>query len=228
MNEEKTAPQKNASDDHELNWEAIRQHLTESNTHLTEIEEMDEETLQAAWARRATQIAATLQEDEQGERLEIAHIRLGHELYGLDVQYIFDIRPLEGITRVPRVPAWVAGVVNLRGHIISVLDLQRFLDLPTEEGKNNNQHLILVQTPRMEVALLTDAVLAVESLPVNRIQEATGVIRGIPAEYVQGVVNQNGHASNGKNGQNYHNLLVLLDLPTLLADPKLIVHEEII
>ena len=62
-------------------------------------------------------------------------IRLGREVYGLETDYVFDIRPLESITHVPRVPDWVAGVVNLRGRIISVLDLQRFLGLPPVERR---------------------------------------------------------------------------------------------
>lgn len=76
----------------------------------------------------------------------------------------------------------------------------------------------------MEIALLADDVLSVEAPPASQVLEATDTIRGIHPEYVRGVAEHwRGDAPTNGDG-----LLVVLDLPALLADERLIVHEEIV
>ncbi len=180
------------------------------------------ETLQQTWTRRAARLARVPAEQEKGAQVELVLVRLGNEIYGLDVQCVSDIRPAELFTRVPRTPDWVAGVVNLRGRILSLLDLQRFLGLPqAEDGERVKPYLVVVEAPgaEMEVALLADEVLDVEALPASRLHDAAGTLRGIRPEYVRGI------AERGQDGDGA--LVVVLDLPALLADKQLIVYEEI-
>jgi purine-binding chemotaxis protein CheW len=222
-----------ARDAAQFDWNIVHQRLTESSARLAWMDDLTDEALQQAWARRAAQVALTLQEQEQDDQVEIAVIQLGRERYGLEVQYIFDIRMEENITRVPRVPEWVAGVVNLRGQIISVVDLQRYLGLPASEitPEAGPRHLLLVQTTQMELALLVDEVLSIQNLPANRIQEAASVVRGLPAEYVQGVYigsDTDGDKASPSEGSENTSLLMILNLSTLLADKQLIVQEEIV
>jgi purine-binding chemotaxis protein CheW len=222
-----------ARDVAQFDWAIIHKRLTDSSARLAWGDDLSDEALQQAWTRRASQMAQTLQEQEQGDQLEIAVIRLGRERYGLDVQYIFDIRLDENVTRVPRAPAWVAGVVNLRGQILSVVELQRYLGLPAvEKGPEaSTRHLLLVQTPQMELALLVDEVLSILNLPANRIQEAASVVRGLPVEYVQGVYinsDADGVKTAPSGGSENTSMLMILNLPAMLADKKLIVQEEIV
>jgi purine-binding chemotaxis protein CheW len=222
-----------AKDGAQFDWELIHRRLTESSARLAWVDELTEEALQQAWTRRAAQVAQTLQEQEQGEQVEVAVIQMGRERYGLEVQYIFDIRLEENITRVPRVPDWVAGVVNLRGQVLSVVDLQRYLGLTATKKtpEAGARHLLLVQTPQMELALLVDEVLSIQNLPASHIQEAASVVRGLPVEYVRGVYIENGtdgiNVTSSKGRENT-SLLVILNLSALLADKRLIVQEEIV
>src|SRR5437764_13434556 len=110
-----------------VDWEAVRRQIDEASQKLASSEEISPAALEQAWARRSAQIARKIQSEQQGEIVKAAIISLDNELYGLDVQYIFDIRVLERITFVLRVPAWVLGVVNWRGRILSVIALRRFL-----------------------------------------------------------------------------------------------------
>jgi purine-binding chemotaxis protein CheW len=202
-----------------FDWEDIRQRIAAAGAALSGMGQLAPEVVQEILERRAAQLAEVPLQEEEGERIELALIRLGSEIYGLEVRYVFDIRPVEQITRVPRVPDWVAGVVNLRGRILSVLDLQRFFGLPPAE-RDGDGFLVVVETPDVEVALLADDVLAVEVLPTSQVQDVADTIRGLPPEYVRGV------AELGGNGDGP--MMVVLDLPALLADKKLIVREEII
>lgn len=219
---------KGNSSPRQIDWEIVRQRIAQNNATVLDADTLSEEALQAAWERRKHQLAAVVQEEDQGEQIEIAIIRLGRELYGLDVEYIFDIRPLEGITHVPRVPAWVTGVVNLRGQIISVVDLLTFLGLPSNRHSSDEYYLLMVQIPGMELALLVDEVLSVESLPLRQVQEASGMVRGLRPEMVRGlVVRQQEQIAGATTNGGENETIVFLDLPALLSDPALIVREEI-
>jgi purine-binding chemotaxis protein CheW len=122
------------------------------------------------------------------------------------------------------VPDWVTGVVNLRGRILSVLDLQRFFGLAPAESKDEEDvvtpfpDLVVVETPEMEVALLAEDVLEIDLFPTNQIQAVTETIQGLGSEYVRGVIERGSEAP----------MIAVLDLPTLLADERLIIEEDVI
>lgn len=222
---EKASRQDRKIDGSKVDWEAIHRSVLNSSARLVWMDDVPQDVLEETWARRASLVAQVIEDGETGEQIEIAVVRLGQEVYGLEVEYIFEIRALDNLTRVPRVPDWVAGVVNLRGRIISVLDLPRFLGLPrtAKEDKNDedSHDLVVVETTTMELAIQVDEVLAIEALPVSQIQEATSAVRGIQAEYMRGIVIPTQSEADTIP-------LLILDLPTLLADKRLIVHEDII
>lgn len=211
----------------QIDWEAVRRQIEEANQRLAESEETSPAALEQAWARRSAQIAQKIQEEEQGEIVKAAIISLDNELYGLDVRHIFDIRPLERVTFVPRVPAWVVGVVNWRGRILSVVDLRRFLELPSNDAEpkaKNTQRLIVVQAGEMEVGLPADEVFSIETIPAGKIGMEEGDVRGIKPELVNGIFMRT-EPDKAQNGQG---IVVLLNLPALLADPRLVIREEVL
>ena len=212
----------------QVDWEELRRKVLESSSRLDWTDDVPPDILEQTWARRAVRIAQATEAEETGAQIDIAVVRLGKELYGLEARYVFDIHPLDNLTRVPRVPDWVAGVVNMRGRIITVLDLQRFLGLPPAEKKDDElvlHHLVLVETPTMELALLVDEVLAIETLPIAQIQETTGNGHGIRSEYMCGIFVRHSKTSSAVDNAT---LLVILNFPALLADKRLIVQDEII
>jgi purine-binding chemotaxis protein CheW len=190
------------------------------------------------WARRAEELARVPPRDESDSRLELLVVRLARETYGFEAHLASDIQPAERVARVPRVPPWIAGVTNVRGRILSVLDLAHFFGLapqgparereaqPRDQERSDGQAtgqrvLVVVETPQMELALVVDEVLAIQQVPLNRIQDATDTLRGLPPEYVRGVVEKTARAGND-------GLVLILDLPALLADEKLIVDQEVV
>ncbi|HET89200.1 MAG TPA: hypothetical protein ENN99_00450 [Chloroflexi bacterium] len=224
----------NSERERDLDWETIRQRVTELNTEVEETAEVALEEIQRVWARRAAELAQSLDEQDQGDQVRLVLIRLGREIYGIDAQYVYYVKPTEGITPVPRVPEWVAGVINMRGRILSVVDLRQFFGLPAgpDEGKGladlgeGMLQLVVIETPDMEIALLVDDVLTVESLPTGQMQDAAGTVRGLRAEYVQGVIARRDR--DPASGIEEDRLVVILDLLAVLSDPRLIVHEEIV
>ena len=216
----------------DFDWEAVRRRIAEATAAIEESIEVSPEELQRVWAQRAAVLAQAPVEEDTGEQIRLVLIRLGREIYGIDARYVYYVKPADLITHVPRVPEWVAGVVNLRGRILSVVDLRRFFGLPPAEISPDDDSesegvpsLVVVETPDMEVALVTDDVLTVESAPLSQIQDTTGTVRGLRPEYVRGVAAcKSGDAGEEGDGS----IVVVLDLVALLADERLIVHEEIV
>ncbi len=206
---------------------AIRSRIEATNQKRSSSEEISPADLEKAWARRSAQVAKKIQEEEQGEVVKAAIISLDNELYGLDVQYIFDIRALESITFVPRAPAWVLGVVNWRGRILSVINLRRFLGLPSkkdaETRAQTTQHLVVLQVGEMEVGIQADEVFLIELIPVSKIDTSYGVVRAIKPEFVNGLF-----IRSGLEAKNQLGIVLLLNLPALLSDHGLVIREEIL
>lgn len=204
-----------------FDWDEARQRITKALTELSNTEETPE-IVATLLQRRTTQLARVVEEADQGEQINLILAVLGREVYGLEAQYVADMRPVDHITRVPRVPAWVAGVINWRGHVVSVIDLLRWWNLPKREAAEGAAatvpYLVVIETTDLTVALLVDDVLAVEALPWSSVQEVGGTVRGLRTEFVRGVISHNAEDKQ---------LIIILDLPALLADPQLIIHEEI-
>jgi purine-binding chemotaxis protein CheW len=213
-----------AEREHAFDWEGIRQRLATINATLAGLGEPEPEMMEQVWAQRAAQLARPPEHEEEGEQIGLVLIRLGRELYGLNAQHVLEVRPLEQITRVPRAPNWVAGVVNLRGQVFSVIDLRRFFGLPQVTGEEDDAtpivySLALVETPDAEAVLMVNGVLAVVMLPASQIQGASDALGGLRSDYARGVIAQEGAEAQ---------TIVVLDLPALLADERLVVHEEVI
>jgi len=183
------------------------------------------------WAQRALQMAAAASTEESSEQIELVVLRVGRELLGIEVNYISAIRQNEPITRVPRVPAWVAGVVNLRGSILSVIDLRVFLGLPTapveehtiEHSTENKSGLLVVTATRdMQVVLLVDDVPGVEAQKVKDIRTETNILRGLRPEYVRGIVERR----SSQNHEERAEQVIVLNIEALLSDRRMIIHDE--
>jgi len=193
--------------------------------------EVAEELVEKIWKRRAEHLAQVVEQKIEGERIQLLVFRLGREVYGFDVKYVFDIRLIGEITLIPRVPDWVVGVVTIRGQILSVIDLRRFFKLPglsplEKKGPNLDQldHFqVSVETPQMEIALLVDEVLSVESIPLNQIKSQPNVWGELRPEYIHGIV-QHPNLNSGKDGS----IIIVLNLSALLADQDLIIEEKIL
>jgi purine-binding chemotaxis protein CheW len=197
-----------------------------TNPHTDEnpiINEISPDALEQILRQRAAQIARPIKEEEKGEQIELALIKIGKELFGIDVQSVLGIHPCGSITRLPRVPQWILGVTNISGHILAVLDLQSFLGLNPSEPQSGkavlDTYLIRISTLEIELALLVDEVLAIETLPMSKIQETTDATRGLPPEYIRGIY---------RHEQGETSLVLILNMTKLLTDPRLVIEEEII
>ena len=190
--------------------------------------------IEKIWAQRAEELSQTVLQTVPGVLASLLVFTLGSEQFGIETKYTLETRPAEQITRVPRVPDWVAGVVNLRGHILSVIDLRRFLRLPASgQDQVGQPALIFIQDEDMELAFLVDGILDVEDIPVEEIRKAAGdsqgqVTTGIShlsgqERYTSGVVKRD--KVTGLVGEN--EWFAVLNVPEILSDKGLIIQDEV-
>src|SRR5262245_16822662 len=79
--------------------------------------------------------------------LEVVEFRLAQERYGIESSCIREVYPLKEITPVPCTPSFVVGIINLRGQILSVIDLKKFFKLPDQAV--TSYKVIVAHTPEM-------------------------------------------------------------------------------
>jgi purine-binding chemotaxis protein CheW len=185
--------------------EAIRTALEQDSTPSREDE--------AARLRARAQALSREPEPEQAaqEYLEVVEFRLAQERYAIESPLIREVYPLKELTPLPCTPAFVRGVINVRGQIVSIIDLKTFFDLPDQALTDLNKVLI-VQNDRMEFGILADVIIGGRCIPHAAIQPPLATLSGIRAEYMYGVTSER---------------LVILDARKILADPRIVVHEEV-
>ena len=193
-----------------IDWQTVRKRLnavTDTlNRGLTPAEER--EILKARARALAREPLAQATESAHCELLEFS---LACETYGVEMVYVKETRPLLEITPVPCTPPFVLGLINVRGRIISVIDIKRFFDLP-EKGLTNLNKVIIMHDGEMEFGILADSVLGVRTVPLAELQPSLPTLSGVREEYLKGVTKER---------------TVVLDGKKLLGDSKIIVHEEI-
>jgi purine-binding chemotaxis protein CheW len=146
-----------------------------------------------------------------GTMLELLEFRLASERYALESRHVQEVHPLRDLTPLPGTPPFILGIVNVRGRILPVMDLKKFFDLP-ERGLTDLHRIILVRGHGLELGLLADVIVGVRSVAADSLQPSLPTLTGIRADYLKGV---------GEGP------LVVLDLDRLLADPKIVVHEDV-
>jgi purine-binding chemotaxis protein CheW len=108
------------------------------------------------------------------------------------------------ITKVPRAPDFVEGVINLRGKVIPIIDLRKRFGLSTRDHDKHTR-IIVIEINNMIVGFVVDSVSEVLRIPASTVEPPPPVVSGLESEYISGV------------GKLEDRLLILLDLNKLLS-----------
>lgn len=132
--------------------------------------------------------------------------KLGAEEFGADVLQIREISRLVDITRVPRAPSFVDGVINLRGRITPIVNLRRRFGFePKEPGPETR--IVIAELEGYPIGIIVDEVTDVLGIPVKNIDPTPELVTTeVSKEYLKGV---------GKVGEK--RLIILLDLDKVLS-----------
>jgi purine-binding chemotaxis protein CheW len=138
------------------------------------------------------------------EERQLVVFQLGAELYGVEIARVHEIIRLQAVTRVPRAPAFVEGVINLRGKVIPVVDLRRRFGLASAEHTRASR-IVVVEIGDQVVGTIVDGVSEVLRVNTAIIEPPSPVVAGVDSEYLHGIVRLPDR------------LVILLDLDRILA-----------
>jgi len=110
---------------------------------------------------------------------------LGEQCFGLDVLRVQEIVRHQPMTRVPLAHAMVRGLINLRGQIVTAIDLRRRLDLPALGGEHEPINIV-VQTDDGAVSLLVDEIGDVLELTDEQFERPPETLRGAARDLIRG------------------------------------------
>lgn len=131
--------------------------------------------------------------------------QLGGEQYGIDIKYISNIIRMSKITRVPKVPNYIKGVINVRGVVIPTISLRLKMGLPEDEVTKKTRIIILTLEQHESIGVLVDEVKEVVTLDEEHI-ERMGYEKDEKERFLSGV-----GKADGK-------LISLLDITSVLAE----------
>lgn len=143
-------------------------------------------------------------EARTAEERQLVVFKLGREEFAVGVTQVREIMRMEEITRMPKAPAFVEGIINLRGQIIAVIDLARRLHLETAE-RGDETRIIVVEAEGLKVGMIVDSVSEVLSINDQDVEPSPTLATDASAVYLQGVVKRE------------NRLIILLDLTRMLS-----------
>ncbi|MBI1988570.1 MAG: chemotaxis protein CheW [Betaproteobacteria bacterium] len=195
-----------------LNWREVQRRLEAARAAMERGWAPDAEEAKRILKARARALAREPAKDEaDGDYIEVVEFVLAYEQYAVETRHVREIHPLEHLTPLPCTPAFVLGIVNVRGEILSVIDLRKFFDLP-EKGLTDLNKVIVLESGPMVFGILADAVIGAKRIRLAGIQPSLPTLTGVREAYLKGVTAER---------------TVILDAEKLLADETIVVQEQV-
>lgn len=141
---------------------------------------------------------------QDDELLQLVTFSIGEEEFGVNILKVKEINRAMEITKVPRAPDFVEGVINLRGTVIPIIDLRKRFGLMAKPADKDTR-IIVIEINGIIVGFVVDAVSEVLRIPAGTVEPPPPVVAGVESDYINGV------------GKLRERLLIMLDLDRLLT-----------
>ncbi len=168
---------------------------------------LSQEVVQRLLAERAHLLARRPSRSALGTLTEVVICRLGDEQYAIELNRMRSVQRLTGLTAIPCTPGYVAGVLNVRGEMLTVLNLGVVFGLERPTAVAETALVLVVELELARVGLLVDEVLGLRPLAfdgLDTLPSGGDAVRGI---------------AEGR--------IVVVNLDQLLVDRRFEVHEEV-
>jgi purine-binding chemotaxis protein CheW len=144
---------------------------------------------------------------ESSELLQLVSFMIQNEEFAIDILFVQEINRMLQITKVPNAPAFVSGVVNLRGRVIPVIDLRTKLGMEVKEHDKNTR-IVVVEVKEKTVGFIVDAVKEVLRIPASITEPPPELVIGINSEFIMAV------------GKLEDRLITLIDIEKILSNSE--------
>ncbi len=192
-------------------WTAIRRRLQEGEQILQEGAAPDATQTREILRTRAQILAQEDQPAQSGVApIEVVEFLLAYEHYGIESVFVREIYQMRDLAPLPGTPAFVLGIVNVRGRILTVIDIKKFFNMP-ERGLTDLNKVIVVSGLGLEFGILADEVIGVRTIVRDTIQTTLSTVTDSRDHYLMGITAER---------------MAILDMAALLADQRLIVDDD--
>jgi len=140
--------------------------------------------------------------------IRLVSFSVGQEQFAVDILRVQEINRMMALTKVPQSPPGVCGVINLRGHIVPVLDLRTRMGLEASDASEASR-IIVVEVQKSTIGFIVDAVHEVMQIQPSIVEPTPAITTNADASYIQGVAKLD------------DTLLILLDLDRLITPETL-------
>jgi len=195
-----------------VDWSEVRRRLEKARSTLEQGWTPDSEKKKRILRARAKALAKEAEKREaEKEGIKVLEFLLASERYAIESSYIREVYPLKDITPLPGAPPFAAGIINVRGQILPVIDIKQFFDLP-EKGLGDLNKIIILRSSAMELGILADVIGGIREIRLGDLQPSLPTLTGIREDYLKGVTGDR---------------LIVLDASKMLSDKRIVVHEEV-
>jgi purine-binding chemotaxis protein CheW len=128
----------------------------------------------------------------QNNDLQIVNFQVDNVNYGVPVEQVREVRDMQAVTPVPGSPPYVQGVTNLRGQVITVVDLRKRLGLAS--GGGVGEKIMIIELDKLACGVVVDSVTEVSTLKAADLERNPEVTSSL-GDFIIGVGKQEGHLS---------------------------------
>lgn len=148
--------------------------------------------------------------------IDVVEFILGGEHYALDINLAREIVEMIQITPIPRAPPYISGVINLRGEITNIMNLNTLLGLPPQEIRDNQKIIVLVAEAASgsNVGIIVDDVISVLQIAQKDIEHLGEGLASEVSGFVKGIIKLKGDESDKKNT----GLIIWIDMQKVLEE----------
>lgn len=197
---------------HVTDWQEVHARLERTGQAMESGGEPPPDEVARILRNRAGELATPLQEATQStETIELLVFTLAGERFAIDTAHVLEATSLRELLPVPCTPAFVLGLVNHRGRILTVLDMRRLLNL-SGEGMTEGSRVMAVEAGGMTYGIMADTVDGTLSVPVRKVAPPPEALTGLRLALTRGIT---------------EDLITVLDLEALAQTQEILVNEEV-
>lgn len=163
---------------------------------------------------RAQSLSQKLQTQDSNGVLPMAILKLEGEYFGIGLELVQELIDIRKLTPIPCCPKYILGNMNLRGEIITLIDISHILNLP-RQSLENRKKAIVAQFRNSSIGIAVDNIVEITELHLNQILAVPAAHHATNDEYLQGVASYQGE------------MMSIINLPKVITADTLIVNEEI-
>ncbi len=194
--------------------EKVRRRLKKLGSELQSLHEISPEEKADIFRKRAEYLSERLSRKEPEEQVRMLTFSLGNEEYCVRIQHVLEVLNITDINKLPCTPHYFAGVINLRGSILTLMDISQLVGV---EGISDNpsKTIVVIEVDDETAGIVVDKVEDILDVTLKQIAPPLTTLKGIKEEFTEGEVVIEGHP------------VTLLNLVKIMKDERMKVSEMI-